>query len=139
MTDADKLQALMQKAVDGGFYDYNSLESIEFIRSTANTVTLKGWVEFVDEDGNTDESTTELTFNYKELIFNHDFAKALFGEGELELNYDKALVNAQFKLFSGTIFSSIGTLPAFQAHTMLAVVSNDPIGYMYGAVFDANS
>lgn len=55
------------------------------------------------------------------LIFNHDFARALFGErefypdGELTLG---ALRNA-----------------GFEYHLQQAVVSKDPMGYMYGAVF----
>lgn len=80
------LTKAIQKAIDGGWTDYNSLESLELINTTANTVTLKGWVEFVDEDGNTDESTTEITFNYKELIFNHEFCKALWGDDAVDNN-----------------------------------------------------
>lgn len=139
MTQAEeKLEALIQKAIDGGWNDYGSLESLELIKTTANTATLKGWIEFVDDEGNTDELTSEIDFNYKELIFSHDFAKALFGETELDLYYNRQLVEAQFKLFSGTVFGEISTLPAFQVHIMLAVVSDDPIDYMYNAVFGEN-
>lgn len=112
LTQADKLDALMQKAVESGY------EPEDWVQGPQHLAQSLMHMDRVNS-----------------VIFNHKFAKALFGEEDLELNYDKALVNAQFKLFSGTIFSSIGTLPAFQAHTMLAVVSNDPIGYMYGAVF----
>lgn len=119
MTQADKLQALTQKAVESGFDGDDYMFDTELVLR-ANTLVIGG-----------DEGIHVFA-----LIFNHDFAKALFGEGELELYYDKALVDAQFKLFGGTIFSSIGTLPAFQAHVMLASVADDPIEYLYGAVFD---
>ncbi len=106
------LEKAIQKAVDGGWTDYNSLESLELVKTTANTVTLKGWVEYVDEDGNTDESQTEITFNYKELIFNHDFAKALWGEKEQD--------------WDGEGY----TTPDWQYHLQEMVIANNPIEYL---------
>lgn len=101
MTNQKILEKTIQKAIEGGWTDYNSLESLDLVGNTANTVTLKGWIEFVDADGNTDEGTTELTFNYKELIFNHDFAKVLWGEDIIENWYDDG--GEEHKFMGGTL------------------------------------
>lgn len=106
-TNQEILQKAIQKAIAGGWSDYNSLESLKLISTTANTITLEGWVEYVEE-GQIDESKTEITFNYKELIYNHDFAKSLWG-------YE-----------SGMFLDP----PVWQQHLKQMVIADDPIKYL---------
>jgi hypothetical protein len=115
VTNQEILTKAIQKAIDGGWNDYNSLESLQLITNTANTVTLKGWVEYVDEGGNSDESQTNITFHYKELIFNHDFAKALWGEDRIE--------EPVYRLTSVAI-------PGWHYHLQQMVIADDPIAYL---------
>lgn len=98
MNDKKILEKAIKKAIENGWLDYGSLEGIEFVSTTANTITLGGWVEFVEE-GQTDEARTERDFNYRELIFSHDFAKALWGEQPTRIPaYSDAMENWQYHL-----------------------------------------
>jgi hypothetical protein len=58
---------------------------------------------------------------YKLFIFNHDFAKALWGE--------KPLVNF-FKDKHGDNSDNQLTLPAYKAHLARMVIAEDPIKYL---------
>lgn len=110
MTNQQILTKAINQAIDGGWTDYNSLEGLRLVSTTANTVTLEGWIEYVEE-GQTDEAKTELTFNYRELIFDPKFAKALWGE-ELTHVYDD------------------WEAPTFEVRLMNMVIAEDPIKYL---------
>jgi hypothetical protein len=72
------------------------------------------------------QGTTSLVHgtNWYQLIFNHDFARALFGD-------EDALVSNNSYGAGHT-----GTGPAWKMHLQQAVISDDPIDYMYSVVFD---
>lgn len=126
MTQAKKLEALLDYARKNDVY--HLLKGCE-VRT--HTVNGESEVYIYQTYGVDKQFYRELA--WQQVLYNHEVARALLGDKEIDLNYE--LGNAQYKLFTGTIFSSIGTLPAFQAHLMLAVISNDPIDYFYRAVF----
>lgn len=110
MTDQEKLEALLQKAIDGGWelpheaYDWE--------------VRPNDMIRFTSIDDETQDPGTWY-MPLEQLIFNHEFAKALFGD-------EPGL---------GAIPGYIDDAPNWQYHLMLAVVSDNPIDYMYQAVF----
>lgn len=75
--------------------------------------------------GVTLNSGVYLEFNYKEIIFNHDFAKALFPE--------------KFPTYSPAHehYTEPDSIFEWQYHLQQAVISEDPVGYMYKAVLNA--
>lgn len=83
----EKLESLVQEAIENG-WDSSTLPSGDYINS--------------------------MDHHHEELIFNHDFAKALFGEGVSDFN----------------------NTPMFEYQLMRAVVSPDPIDYMYDVIFN---
>ena len=104
MTQSEKLQKLIQKAIDGGFKGKGLLSppSSQFI---------------VDP--------REIPL----LIFNHDFARALFGE-EPEYGIRR------YSSSAGEITrQDAGMFIPWKLHLQQAVISDDPIGYMYDAAF----
>lgn len=98
MTDKEKLEALIHRAVKGGFDE----DTVDFV--------WKG------------EPTFE-GYNYPQcLIFSHNFAKALWGRetdspycGDIEYRGTPDLL--------------------WQYHLQQAVISTNPISYMYSTVF----
>lgn len=118
MTTNDKLKALIEKAIEDG-WDATFKElgkdnagymqySLGFNKSTRN------WFE-------------DNTLDHNDIIFNHDFAKALFKTSILPPSYTKNIV-----LSSHFTLKPLG----WEDHLQKAVISDDPISYMYGVVFD---
>ena|SRR5687768_10370284 len=105
MTNNDKLKALIDKAIEGGWHDVGT-----FYRDGQMTTYV-------------DQNTAYA------LIFNHNFAKALFGEPVTIHPTDTShgvLLNGVFEM----------TTLGWKDHLKRAVVSEDPISYMYGVVYD---
>lgn len=132
MTDQEILEHAISKAIDGGWSDHRGLEAIEFVKATNFTVTLKGWVEFVDE-GHTDESQTEIEYYFSEIIFNHDFAKALFGEkttngGTIKYFPTDYLTHEVIRF--QPVLEAATNRPAWQYHLQQMVIADDPIKYL---------
>ena len=133
MSNQEVLTKAIKKAIAGGWSDYNSLESLELVNNTANTVTLKGWVEYVDEGGNSDESQTEIRFHYKELIFNHDFAKALWPwDDTIKCPYCGICLTGSLMHPRPCPFgvAEVFAQPMWQYHLQQMVVADDPIQYL---------
>lgn len=113
MTNNDKLEALIQKAIDGG-WEAEGLGGAEnwvdipltLRQSVIHTLLTEG-------EGN----------GYMLFIFNHDFAKAIWGEGH------NCNSHPETDVWHGT---NLG----WRHHLQKAVISDDPISYTYGAVFD---
>lgn len=108
MTQAEKLKALVRRAV------------------------ACGW------DGIADSTPDRLLFyqvgetdvfarSAEQIIFNHDFARALFGEQEFQ-GLDAVIA-------SEDAFTGVKRTHYWQCHLQQAVISNDPIDYMHKAVF----
>lgn len=125
-TQAEKLEALVRKAVECGFvlpnksWDYK-IQSDRIIILTSMAIGDDGY----EEPGN----WRVYTF---EILFNHDFARSLFGNGP----------NCAY---CGLPPHSMHPNPCpegsniwpylWEHHLQQAVISDDPIGYMYGVVF----
>lgn len=117
MTEAEKLEALIRKAVDGGFYEFagGMFGKPEFVvlpedRFGHIKVHVKDW--------------PSEYYSAEAIIFNKDFTRALFGE---EPEYEMDLYRPEGYQIN---------LKNFEWHLQQAVISDDPIDYMYHAVFD---
>ena len=121
MSDKEILEKAMQKAIDGGWasakYELGSLRNPPKIELT---------------DGSDNELLQFITDNMMlkmardRVIFNHDFAKALWGD---ELHHETFIVPKELnKRFAGT--KSLDVKPAWQYHLQNMVISDDPIKYL---------
>lgn len=127
MTQADKLQALLQKAIEGGWpWELNPKQKPKDI-----------WIMLLPRPLKRGSRGYILRHEIDAplVIFNHDFAKALWGEKFLEEMEEPWVIRAQQDLWSGgpEYFEFGGTI--WQYHLQQAVIADDPIGYMYRAVF----
>lgn len=102
MTQAEKLEALVRRAVDSGWHERGTdVENI--VREALH-------------------ECYEPEFSVIDIIFNHDFARALFGDETVYIPY-------------GHERGEYHELPRFKHELQQAVINEDPIGYMYGEVF----
>lgn len=126
MSDAEKLEALVRRATDSGW--------------------KSPWEEYhyplvYTESGVWPHSDSEYFTSIKDIIFNHDFARALFGD-------DPIYVVQARKFYRGTRindrqsesnedkdFSYSVSMTEDLWHVQQAAISEDRIGYMYKAVF----
>lgn len=117
MTQAEKLEALVRRAIEGGF-SFGKQYYGQYIGTAEPAVLLFK----VPDD------TLRMPWAVP-LLADHDFARALFGE-EPKRRYD---------LYEGNGYSADEAgqvdLLNFQYHLQQAVISSDPIDYMYKAVF----
>lgn len=111
MTQEEKLKTLIQRAIQDGYKPKDPLE--------------KGLVEFVLGHIYSGE------WSAIHVLMNHDFARALFGEE------DERFMPEQINPDIGGHFDPYEQPPllSYKKHLMLAVASDDPIDYMYTAVF----
>jgi hypothetical protein len=121
MTQAEKLEALVNSVVEHGFISKN------FAWISEDKQALLGYWFTAD--------------NYKAVIFNHDFARALFGEKFVCLNDGRDVdqeeaMDTPWRVSCEYENGDYGcAVEAFKWQLQQAVVSDDPIGYMYGVVF----
>jgi|ERR1043165_3678226 hypothetical protein len=124
-TQAEKLETLVREATEKGC-------------NKAGSLSMDGWLVAIRDYPN--------DVDWNALIFNHDFARALFGnfptyvhdgymrfdKGEEVQSWlgrsSKALKDEEFT--TGALSYS-----SWQYHVMQALIADDPIGYMYEAVF----
>lgn len=105
MTQAEKLEALVQKARELGW----SKHDIWMVRE--NT---KGYLKLIQLPYC---AAVEYEWDVEHKLFNKDFARALFGIAPTDIK--------GFEL----------QMPEFKRQLQQAVISDDPIDYMYRAVF----
>lgn len=108
MTQAQKLEALMQKAKQNGWSQWDAWEVEE---------DAKGYLKCVQLPYN---AAVEYVFDLERIIFNKDFARALFG-GTIQ--------------YCGCPDCEGGDTPAWQYHLQQAVISDNPIDHYYEQVF----
>lgn len=106
MTNKQKLEALIQKAIDNGFPNKDGFTIDNFGRVYA-------WFPSLEDKTN--------WYRPESIVFNHEFAKALFGEG---------LVDKE------DIDHVTAGMSNFEYHLQQAVINEDPISYMYETVFN---
>lgn len=116
VTTTDKLQKLIERAINKGWdvshkfkIDDDSFEDITIIN-----ITFLG-------DGKWAEWKPQINT----LIFNHDFARALFGEHTETMMVQNNTLNVH----------QVIDMDGWRYHLQQAVVSKDPIDYMYEQVF----
>lgn len=113
MTDAEKLEALVRRAVESGYEDKPNFLTQKHIEAERRRV---GW--YLQERSPTD------------ILFNHDFARALFGDKQyVAYQYHNRLDRKDERLIESGIY------PIWKWHLVRAVSHNNPIDYMYKAVF----
>lgn len=109
MTDAQKLEALIQRAIEGKYYNPAFMD-------VDDKLLPKTFAYTIEQEG------------YYGLIFNHKFAKALFGEIDNQ--------NANLSCYSAhRAYDEPEIICYWQFHLQQAVISDNPIDYMYQAVF----
>lgn len=110
MTQANKLERLISKAIEGG-WETPTMAPIE------QCLVRTGYIEVLLRGG-----------AYYFVLFNHDFAKALWGDGDVptDMDYYKGKAEVGFYDFGGKLYLY---------HLICAVVASDPIDYMYEVVF----
>jgi len=127
ITQSQKLEALVQRAIDGGWQRLANKRWEVIGRDFGY-----GQESWVIEKLENVEPIWEDYYHDKEwAIFNHDFARALFGKGIIN--------NSKEVLRQGDIIEYKDWPAAWQHHLQQAVVSDDPISYMYEAVFGNTS
>lgn len=146
MTQAEKLEALIQKAVDGGWKPGWSTDILNFkLQSSLVTeeITLS-WnyrPEWAKDDNN-----YCYTVSLASIIFDHDFARALFPEDitYVHSGYERYAKGRDVQSWLGPAKEAIKdddfmtgaiSYTTSQYHLQQAVISKDPIGYMYKEVF----
>lgn len=113
MTDARKLEALIQRAIEGG---WDVPIGAKFVRLVPP---FEDYIEF------TSEHQKEYHESVYAVLFQHSFARALFGEDQLFREEHEDDPDIPF-VFLGL---------RWQYHIQQAVISPNPIAYMYEAVF----
>lgn len=128
MTDSEKLEALFDEAVKRGWDG----RGCGFKWIVEDRRAILEWALFWDGV-------------YAATLFNHDFARALFGGVEVPNEEEIDQNHSRLGLFSaeGGGYEGYGDYvylnfegESWQYYLQQAVISDDPIGYMYGVVFD---
>lgn len=119
MTQVEKLEALVRRAVENDYKPQNFAWIPE-----DEKVLLDYWL---------------TADNYKAVIFNHDFARALFPLEGFRVSPRADIPNTPTHNGSAGVMkvNSRAIKGSWQYHLQQAVVSDDPIGYMYKVVFGA--
>ena len=121
MTNQEILEKAVIKAIDGGWisgkYELDSLRNPPKIKPTDDSD--NELLQFITDN-------MMLKMARDRVIFNHDFAKALWGE---ELHHETFIVPKELsKRFAGT--KNLDIKPAWQYHLQNMVISDDPIKYL---------
>ena len=110
MTQTEKLQALLNEAVKKGYkLPFGQMCTVETTVSD-----LEIWVRFYDDN-------YVKSVNYQRILFNHDFARALFGDGFASFKFQQVDRKEPNYIF----------LKEWQGRLQQAVISDNPIDYMY--------
>lgn len=111
MTNAQKLEALVRRAVENGWEPNDRVHTADdFLKVKRSEWRYAGMKQIIPW-----------------LIFNHDFARALFGE-------TKPLENGEYPP-EVVLYKGKPVWHPWSRHLQQAVISEDPIDYMYQAVF----
>lgn len=106
-------QQILEKAIDKASANGWKPEAVGHV-----TIIPAGWLQYD---------------HYKAIIFNHDFAKSLWGEKDFEEVvgfqelYDGTDENGEAMFDEDNVYR---TLPKWQYHLQMMVVADDPIKYL---------
>src|ERR1700757_1109901 len=108
MTNQEILERAITKAIDSG---WKSVDMPDMVSFRVKQPTLrKGWPWFLMRQFN--DNGQEVEVNIEHIIFNHDFARALWGEGG-----------------GGLSQGGTGKL-GWDDHLKFMVIADDPIAYL---------
>jgi hypothetical protein len=99
MTQQEVLTKAIEKAFKGGWKD-GTIEAYVKVISVANSVVIRG------------------------IIFNHDFARALWGEKKVKHNAHALIKDGK------KVGESYGMMFAWEIHLQQMVIADDPIKYL---------
>lgn len=122
-TQSEKLQALIQKAVEKGYRELPPESELLSYYPLGEY----DYVEFLAPH------LAKFALPMAHIIFSHDFAKALFGEEYTDIDGDdnlRPIPQGVNKKELGVYYWKI-----FEWHLQQAVISDNPIDYLYKAVF----
>ncbi len=105
MTDQQILEKAIQKAIQGGWKTNRSAEVL---------------ADSIINDGTYDQ--------LEPLIFDHDFAKALWGEEDVDLISGKLHKWKEYLPYG--VIETAWVRPAWQYHLQMMVIAEDPIKYL---------
>lgn len=119
MSNQEILEKAIKKAIDGGWkfpFGANTYEIHKYIKAQPESIAFglrEGWQ---DDD---DPGHLEGHWSIQELIFNHDFAKALWGEKHSA--HEGQFVDGAH---------GMRWIPDWQYHLQQMVIADDPIKYL---------
>lgn len=119
MSTSEIITKAVRKAIKNGYGHYDPKDRDESTKSFRLSVTYN-WAgsisikDFAESDA--------LIYSEQMSLFNHNFAKALWGEQ----NYDKTDID----ISALHLLKRIKYSPAWQIHLMQMVIANDPIEYL---------
>jgi hypothetical protein len=106
------LEKAIQKAIDGGWEAHGVFRQVEFL--VDEDMALLVWYDYGDE-------ATFLGFRSEnDVIFNHDFAKALWGERKVD----------RIEELPGRVKTYYKTNSGWHYHLQQMVIAEDPIKYL---------
>lgn len=119
MTNQETLEKAIQKAIEGGWH-------------TRNFCTLKGNYKHPEDSEFHDLFGSWHNISPLDIIFNHDFAKALWGEKKIVISEVYAPADDEdyytFNDHNTPISQEVET--AWQYHLQQMVIAEDPIQYL---------
>lgn len=113
MTNQEILEKAIAKAIDGGYIP-DGITNITSIRPTIRNG--QAWVRFFNNEGQ------EVIQDSEHVIFNHDFAKALWGDEE---HGTEDYYSPKHNDCSGAEW-----LKTWEYHLKQMVIAEDPIKYL---------
>lgn len=124
MTQAGKLEALVQRAIDRG-WEFDNLDKWTWGAIKKTDTVMNNWYYFlITYDGK------EQFIDAERILYDHDFAKALWGDVPNDWREANMICYPAHRSFEKP-----EAVPLWQYHLQQAVISEDPIGYMYKEVF----
>lgn len=119
MNNKDILEKTLQRAIDRGWTDTRQFEVSEDARSVTLSMPVNG-----------NGLLRPFVFDTKVIIYDHAFAKAIWGE-ETEALYaedvSKVWGNGDWLLDGDAI---VYALPAWKFHLQCMVIADDPVAYL---------
>jgi hypothetical protein len=133
MTDQEKFQKLVETAVERGYWFQDIPKNATYDIEIYDRI---GVIQFNWEAGEYLLGTRQMT--YEQIIFNHDFMKALFKSNDyierICLHCGKNMMELCPK---GKSHNPSDTLPAYQYHliqTVLKPTQSERIDYLYESI-----
>ena len=123
MPKKEILEKAIQKAIDGGWDCFGFKHYI--VDQTGKFVVFDNFLVDQEETWRETVGITRLTMD---IIFNHDFAKALWGDDQMSVDY--ADLNGADAYYEGSTDGLGREMPAWMHHLQQMVIAEDPIKYL---------